>query len=65
MENPEAEAEIRARYELLAPTMDERATRLWLAAEAKAYGRGGVLAVSRATGIRAKRVGCSSHFAWK
>jgi hypothetical protein len=56
MENPEAEAEIRARYELLAPTMDERATRLWLAAEAKAYGRGGVLAVSRATGIRPKRV---------
>src|SRR5882724_302500 len=50
------EAEIRARYASLASTMNERATRLWLAAEAKAYGRGGVLAVWRATGIRPKRV---------
>jgi hypothetical protein len=50
------EAEIRTRYEALLPTMNERAVRLWLAAEAKAYGRGGVLAVWRATGIRPKRV---------
>jgi hypothetical protein len=31
-------AEIRTRYEALAPVMDERRTRLWAAAEAKALG---------------------------
>jgi hypothetical protein len=50
------EAEIKARFEALAPTMNERQLRLWLAAEAKSYGRGGVLAVFRATGVRPKRV---------
>jgi hypothetical protein len=50
------EAEIKARFEALKSTMNERQLRLWLAAEAKAYGYGGVLAVFRATGIRPKRV---------
>src|SRR5262249_52294081 len=35
----------------LAPVMDERMRRQWAAAEAKAYGWGGVRAVSRATGL--------------
>src|SRR5690606_42129521 len=37
--------------------MDERQTRLWLAAEAKALGRGGIAAVTRATGVLGKRIG--------
>src|SRR5258707_11158189 len=36
--------------------MDERRIRLWAAAEAKALGRGGVRAVTKATGIRSKRI---------
>jgi len=48
--------EIRLRYEALSPVMDERRTRLWAAAEARALGRGGVAAVTEATGIRSKRV---------
>ena len=43
--------EIRVRYEALAPVMDERATRLWVAAEAKSLGRGGIAAVTAATSI--------------
>jgi transposase len=49
--------EIAEKFALLAPTMDERQTRLWLAAEAKAIGRGGIAAVTRATGVLAKRIG--------
>jgi hypothetical protein len=48
--------EIRVRYEALAPVMDERATRLWVAAEAKSLGRGGIAAVTTATSIRGKRI---------
>jgi hypothetical protein len=36
--------------------MDERVTRLWAAGEAKALGRGGVAAVTAATGILGKRI---------
>ena len=50
-------AEIAAKFALLVPTMDERQTRLWLAAEAKAIGRGGIAAVTAATGILRKRIG--------
>jgi len=42
---------IRWKYEVLAPVMDERMTRLWAAAEAEAFGRGGTAAVTKATGI--------------
>lgn len=49
--------EIAEKFALLAPTMDERQTRLWLAAEAKAIGRGGIAAVTRATGVLGKRIG--------
>jgi hypothetical protein len=37
--------------------MDERQTRLWLAAEAKAIGRGGLAVVTAATGVLRKRIG--------
>lgn len=49
-------AEIRMKYAMLAPAMDERQTRLWAAAEALALGRGGAAAVTKATGIRGKRL---------
>ena len=42
---------IKARFEALAPILDERARRLFAASEARAAGHGGVVAVSRATGI--------------
>jgi len=42
---------IEARYAALAPLLDERMRRQWAAAEAQAYGWGGVRAVSRAIGI--------------
>jgi len=44
-------AAIQARFEALAPVLDERARRLFAASEARAAGHGGVVAVSRATGI--------------
>jgi hypothetical protein len=47
---------IRWKFEVLAPVMDERMTRLWAAAEAEAHGRGGTAAVTRATGILGKRI---------
>jgi transposase len=48
--------EIRSRYKDLAPVMDERVLRLWAAGEAKALGRGGIAAVTKATGILGKRI---------
>jgi transposase len=50
-------AEIAEKFALLMPIMDERQTRLWLAAEAKAIGRGGIAAVTAATGVLRKRIG--------
>jgi len=44
------------KFEALAPVMDERMARLWAAAEANALGPGGASAVTRATGIRGKRI---------
>jgi hypothetical protein len=52
---------MRAKYELLAPVMDERMTRLWAAAEATALGYGGVAAVTEATGILGKRIIAGKH----
>lgn len=42
---------IKQKFETLWPLMDERLRRLWAAVEAQALGRGGVTAVSVATGI--------------
>ena len=44
-------AEIQARYGVLRPLLDERARRLVVAAESQTAGRGGISAVSRATGV--------------
>jgi hypothetical protein len=44
-------AAIKARFDSLAPFLDEREQRLFAASEARAAGRGGVMAVWRATGI--------------
>jgi hypothetical protein len=41
---------IAGKYAAIAPFLDERQRRLWLAVEARALGRGGVSAVARATG---------------
>jgi hypothetical protein len=48
--------EIRGKHGALAPVLDERGMRLWAASEAKALGRGGIAAVTAATGIRGKRI---------
>jgi hypothetical protein len=48
--------EIRLRHEALGPVLDERRMRLWAASEAKSLGRGGIAAVTAATGIRGKRI---------
>ncbi len=45
------ETAIAARYQAVSPLLDERARRLTAGAEALAIGRGGVAAVSRATGL--------------
>jgi hypothetical protein len=44
-------APIRRKYKALRPVFDERARRLWAAAEARAAGRGGFTAVVKATGM--------------
>ena len=48
---------IKARFETLAPYLDERARRLFAASEARAAGRGGVAAVSEATGVARSTIG--------
>ena len=45
------EAVVRKKFATLKGVMDERMTRLWAGAEAEAMGRGGIAAVSRATGL--------------
>src|SRR5680860_97808 len=40
-----------AKYEAIAPFLDERQRRLWLGVEARSLGRGGVSAVARAAGV--------------
>ena len=47
---------LRQKYAALGPVLDERQTRLWAAAEARALGHGGVSRVARATGISRKRI---------
>jgi transposase len=45
------ESAIRERWLLVRDELDERARRIWAAAEARSHGRGGIAAVVRATGI--------------
>ena len=51
MQDATALRQIKSRYRWLAPLMDERMRRQWAATEAQTYGRGGVSAVSSATGM--------------
>ena len=44
------EAEVARKWELLSPFLDERQRRLWMGAEAREGGRGGVGLIARATG---------------
>lgn len=50
-------AAIKARFETLAPHLDERARRLFAATEARSAGWGGVAAVSEATGVARSTIG--------
>jgi transposase len=50
------ESEVRARFEMLAPFLNERTRRLAAAAEAAAIGRGGIARVSRATGVSRRAI---------
>ena len=50
------EVGIRLRYEALDPVLDERVRRRFVAAEAKAAGRGGVRTVSRITGVARRTI---------
>ena len=51
------ESAIRQRFEALAPVLDERARRRFVAAEATSAGHGGIVAVMRATGIARSTIG--------
>lgn len=50
-------AAIRKRYDALSPNLDEKGLRLFAASEALAAGRGGIVAVSVATGIARSTIG--------
>lgn len=52
-----AQQPIQQRYALLRDVLDERQRRLWAAAEARAYGRGGIARVSEATGLARRTIG--------
>ena len=51
MQDSTSKQRIAAKYLALSGLMDERMSRQWAAAEATAYGWGGVRAVSEATGM--------------
>ena len=51
------EAAILLRYEAVGPLLDERGRRRFAAAEARAAGRGGILVVSRITGVARSTIG--------
>lgn len=50
------EVVIREKYAALAAHLTERGRRIWAATEARSYGRGGIAAVCRATGITDKTI---------
>ena len=47
---------LKAKFDSLAPHLNERLTRLWAATEAIALGRGGITEVSGATGLSPKTI---------
>jgi hypothetical protein len=48
--------QLQSKYATLRPVLDERALRLWAAAEVQAYGRGGMTLVAAATGVARTRI---------
>ena len=52
----DTESTLRAKYEALAPMLNERTRRLWAASEAQALGHGGIAVVARATGLSRTRI---------
>ena len=52
---------IQQRYDALSPVLNERGRRLFAAAEARAYGPGGISAVSRITGMARSTIGRGIH----
>ncbi len=56
MQNAAAIKRLETVYEVLLPVMDERMRRQWAAAEAQAYGWGGIRAVSTAVGMSTNTV---------
>ncbi len=48
--------QIREKYTVLGPLLNERQCRLWAALEARSLGRGGVTLVAQATGVSRKRI---------
>jgi hypothetical protein len=50
------ESVIREKYTVLAAHLTERGRRIWAATEARSYGRGGLAAVYRGTGITDKTI---------
>ena len=50
------EGPIRERWLVVRDELDERARRMWAAAEARSHGRGGIAAVARATGMSEETV---------
>ena len=59
----DTESTLRAKYEALAPVLNERTRRLWAASEAQALGHGGIAVVARATGLSRTRIarGCKNR----
>ena len=51
-----SEGEIRQRFSQLEAWLDERARRLWAAAESAAHGRGGISLVARASGVSRRAI---------
>lgn len=51
------EADIGKRFKSVQGTLNERARRLFLASEARAFGYGGIASASRATGVAARTIG--------
>jgi len=51
-----SEGEIKQRFSQLEAWLDERARRLWAAAESVAHGRGGISLVARATGVSRRAI---------
>ena len=57
MIDEESLRKLETRHSAISPQLDERQRRLFVAAEARAAGYGGIAAVSRVTGVAASTIG--------